>query len=198
MQMNQTLDQVIALMKLSNQFSLVQRAIYKIDTERMENDAEHSYQLAFLGWQLNDMLKLWLDSNRIMQYALAHDLVEIYAWDTDAMWTAWDPATKVQREHEAFLRLQNEYSSFASFIEALEKYEARSDEESRFVYALDKLLPTINIYLNWWRDWKRKGVTLADTKAYKDKKVAEHPEIEKLYNELNQRLEENYDMYFDK
>jgi 5'-deoxynucleotidase YfbR-like HD superfamily hydrolase len=58
MQMNQTLDQVIALMKLSNQFSLVQRAIYKIDTERMENDAEHSYQLAFLGWQLNDMLKL--------------------------------------------------------------------------------------------------------------------------------------------
>lgn len=196
--MTQTLDQVIALMQLSNQFSLVQRAIYKTGTERMENDAEHSYQLAFVGWQLNDMLQLGLDSNRIMQYALAHDLVEVYAWDTDAMWTIWDPTTKAEREHKAFLQLQSEYSSFWSFIETLEQYEARTDEESRFVYALDKLLPTINIYLNGWRDWKRKGVSLADARAYKDKKIAEHPEVEKLYNELNQRLEANYDMYFDK
>lgn len=196
--MTQTLDQVIALMQLSNQFSLVQRAIYKTGTERMENDAEHSYQLAFVGWQLNDMISLWLDTTLIMQYALAHDLVEVYAWDTDAMWTVWDPTTKAQREHEAFLRLQSEYSSFSSFIEILEKYEARKDEEARFIYALDKLLPTINIYLNGWRDWKRKGVSLADARAYKDKKVAEHPEIEKLYNELNQRLEANYDMYFDR
>ncbi len=196
--MTQTLDQVIALMQLSNQFSLVQRAIYKTGTERMENDAEHSYQLAFVWWQLNDMLKLWLDSNLIMQYALAHDLVEVYAWDTDAMWTVWDPTTKADREHEAFLRLQSEYSNFSSFIETLEKYEARTDEESRFVYALDKLLPAVNIYLNEWRDWKRKDLTLADTKAYKDKKIAVHPEIAKLYNELNDRLEANYDMYFDK
>lgn len=196
--MTQTLDQVIALMQLSNQFSLVQRAIYKTGTERMENDAEHSYQLAFVWWQLNDMLKLWLDSNLIMQYALVHDLVEVYAWDTDAMWTVWDPTTKADREHEAFLRLQSEYSNFSSFIETLEKYEARTDEESRFVYALDKLLPAVNIYLNEWRDWKRKDLTLADTKAYKDKKIAVHPEIAKLYNELNDRLEANYDMYFDK
>ncbi len=196
--MSQTLDQVIALIQLSSQFALVQRAIYKTWTERMENDAEHSYQLAFVGWQLNDMLKLWLDSNRIMQYALAHDLVEVYAWDTDAMWTVGDPATKAQREHEAFLKLQSEYSSFSSFIETLEKYEARTDEESRFVYALDKLLPAVNIYLNEWRDWKRKNLTLADTKAYKDKKIAVHPEIAKLYDELNQRLEANYSKYFDK
>ena len=196
--MTHTLDQVIALMKLSNQFSLVQRAIYKTGTERMENDAEHSYQLAFLAWQLNDMLSLWLDSNRIMQYALAHDLVEVYAWDTDAMWTVWDPTTKAKREHEAFLRLQSEYSSFSSFTEILEKYEARSDEESRFVYALDKLVPSINIYLNGWRDWKRKWVSLADTRAYKDKKIAEHPAVEKLYNELNERLEADYNRYFDK
>ena len=196
--MNQTLDHVIALIQLSSQFALVQRAIYKTWTERMENDAEHSYQLAFVGWQLNDMLQLWLDSNLIMQYALTHDLVEIYAWDTYAMWTVWDPTTKAEREHEAFLRLQNEYSSFSSFIETLEKYELRTDEESRFVYALDKLLPAVNIYLNGWRDWKRKNITLADTKAYKDKKIAVHPEIAKLYNELNERLEAHYDMYFDK
>lgn len=195
--MSQTLDQVIALMELSNQFSWVQRAIYKTWTERMENDAEHSYQLTFLAWQLHDMLQLWLDTNLIMKYAIAHDLVEVYAWDTDAMWTAWDPTTKWQREHDAFLRLQKEYSSFWSFIETLQKYEAREDEESRFVYALDKLVPSINIYLNWWRDWKRKWVSLTDARAYKDKKVAVHPEVEKLYNELNERLEANYDTYFD-
>ena len=164
----------------------------------MENDVEHSYQVGFLAWQLNDMLSLWLDIWRILQYSLSHDLVEVYAWDTDAMWTAWDPLTKIQREQDALEQLKHEYGTFWSFVETLEKYEHRDDEEARFVYALDKLIPMLNIYEDNGRDWKRKNKSLEDIRAYKDKKIAEHPVVEKLYNELIERLEVNYETYFDR
>ena len=183
---------------MSNQYTQVQRTIYKPWTDRMENDVEHSYQLAFLAWQLNDMMKLWLDVWRLLQYSLAHDIVEVYAWDTDAMGTVWDPLTKVQREHDAFIQLKSEYWTFASFIETLEAYENKIDEESRFIYALDKVVPMINIYLDKWRDWKRKNKSLADVKAYKDAKVSKHPVVEKIYYEFVWLLESNYSKYFDR
>jgi len=56
--MQHILDQLLALTTLSTQFACIDRTIYKTGTEHMENDAEHSFQLAFLGWQLNDMLTL--------------------------------------------------------------------------------------------------------------------------------------------
>lgn len=194
--MTENLKQLISLVDLSNSFTSVQRAIYKPWTERMENDAEHSYQIAFLARQLNDMMWLWLDNWRLTQYALAHDIVEVYAWDTDAMGTAWDPTTKAQREHDAFLRLKDEYGSFASFVAILDAYEHQADEEARFVYALDKIVPMLNIYLDNGRDWKRKNKSLADIREYKDTKVAKHPVIEKLYFELLSELESNYTTYF--
>ncbi len=191
------LQNLIQLTKLSNDFSLVQRAIYKPWTERMENDWEHSYQVAFLAWQLNDMLSLGLDNALLLKYAIAHDIVEVYAWDTDAMWTVWDASTKTQREHDALIRLQTEYASFTTFVDVLLHYEHRQDEEARFVYALDKVIPMINIYLSGWRDWKEKKKSLAEVKAYKDSKVATHPAIQKLYNEFVAILENDYETYFN-
>jgi 5'-deoxynucleotidase YfbR-like HD superfamily hydrolase len=192
-----TLEKLIQLTKLSNEFTLVQRAIYKPWTDRMENDWEHAYQVAFLAWQLNDMLSLGLDNALLLKYSVAHDIVEVYAWDTDAMGTVWDASTKKQREHEALIRLQNKYASFTTFVDVLLDYEHRQDEEARFVYALDKVIPMINIYLSGWRDWKEKKKSLQVVRAYKDSRIAEHKVIEEIYNEFIVLLEKDYDTYFN-
>lgn len=55
-----------------------------------------------------DYMHLPLDKERVLKYALVHDMVEVYAGDTNP----WDPSgvsTKKQREHESFLRLKEEF-----------------------------------------------------------------------------------------
>ena len=55
--------------------------------------------------------------------------------------------------------------------ELIEQYEAREDKESRFVYALDKIQPMLNIYTDGGRTWKEKGVTIDMLVEYKKEKV---------------------------
>lgn len=53
---------------------------------------------------------------------------------------------KEQREHEAMERIRTEFPQAHPLWSRVEEYEKREDEESKFVYALDKVLPVINIY----------------------------------------------------
>lgn len=52
--------------------------------KKIENDTEHSYQLAMVAWFLIEQDKLKLNKEKCFMYALSHDLVEIYAGDTFA------------------------------------------------------------------------------------------------------------------
>lgn len=44
----------------------------------------------------------------------------------------------------------------------LEKYESKADDESKFVYALDKLIPEFNILLDNGRAYKHFHITRDD------------------------------------
>ena len=55
---------------------------------------------------------------------------------------------KVEREAEAERQLAEEFVEFQELTNCLEKYHLRADDESRFVYALDKIQPVVDIYLD--------------------------------------------------
>ncbi len=82
-------------------FREIKRIVY-VDESKQENDIEHSYMLAMLAWYIVSTKKLNLDVDKVIKYALAHDLVETYAGDTYFYHNSKDAASEKQlKEKEA-------------------------------------------------------------------------------------------------
>lgn len=193
------LQRLIKFVKLTNDFQEIERVVLTRGSERYENDSEHSFQLAVVAWYIIDSEKLNLDIGKVLKYSLVHDLVEVYAGDTFAF--DKDQAlhdSKKERERLAYEKLKQEYAEFSEMTEMILSYEEMIDEEARFVYALDKIVPMMNMYLDGGRTWQRRGVTLADHIKNKTPKVAAHPHIEKYFNLIIELLQKEQDNLWPK
>ncbi len=189
------LSSSLEFLSVLHRFQKVTRQIRVSGDDRYENDLEHVGQLALFAWYLCSSGTLGFDLSRVLQYALVHDLVEVYAGDTYFYVDEAAKADKESREHDALLRLEKEFPEFPEMGKMIRNYEKREDPESRFVYALDKILPVLNIYLDNGRTWKEQGITLVMLRT-KDKKVAVAPELEKYWEEVCALLERGN--YFSK
>lgn len=183
-------DQLLAFVDLLHQLRTVERSVLIKNSDRNENDTEHSFSLAMIGWYVNATHKLGFDMGKICMYALAHDVVEVYAGDT-YFYSAnpdQDLKNKIERERQAALRLQKEFPEFPELHTAIENYEKRVDKESAFIYALDKIEPVLSIYRDKGRTWKKDGITLEMLETMKAPKVAVDPTVTLLFKELVARL----------
>lgn len=179
------LQKLLGFAGILNELQKVERVIRVLDEDRWENDLEHSYDLVMLAWYIVDSRKLPLDRDKVFRYALAHDLVEVYAGDTyiySKDQTLLD--SKSEREQAAAERLTKEFPEVPELHTAILGYMEKKDPESRFVYALDKIQPVIQLYLDNGRTWKEKNVTLEMLYESKKDKVVFSPEIESYFNEL--------------
>ena len=186
---------ILDFVTLTNKFRGVKRTIFTVGKGDPENDAEHSYQLTMLAWYIISSENIKLDRDLVIKYALVHDLVEVHAGDTYFYRSSKEAKDKEIREKESLKRIQEEFPDFNDIYELIHKYEERLDDESRFVYALDKLLPPMNIYLDGGRDWKKHKVTFKGLVDNKTPKIALSPEIERYYKEFLVILEENRDTF---
>jgi hypothetical protein len=126
----------------------VERSSLVPDEKRCENDAEHSFALGLAAAYLAPLIDETLDSGLIAKYALIHDLPEIYSGDVSVYADPAERAGKARREDRARARIEEEFgAAFPELADDLRRYRAQSDQESQFVYALDKLLPHINVLL---------------------------------------------------
>lgn len=159
-----TTDAVIRLGKLSLAFGRVNRVTYHEDGVTPESDTDHTVMLGLIGCSLAARFYPHLDPGLVAQFALVHDLVEVYAGDTPTL--RIDDAgreAKRQREHAAEMRLRDEFEGqFPWLTVAIEAYEKRAFPEARFVKALDKLLPKITHVLNGCQTLREQQMTLAE------------------------------------
>ena len=179
------LQKLLGFAKILNKLQAVERVIRVPGSERWENDVEHSYSLAMLAWYIIDTQKLSLDRDKVFCYALAHDLVEVYAGDTYLFsedQTFLD--SKIEREQLAAERLVKEFPEVPDIHAAIVGYVTKEDPESRFVYALDKIEPLVKLYLDGGRTWKEKEVTLVMAYESKKDKVLYSPEIAAYFEEF--------------
>jgi putative hydrolase of HD superfamily len=185
---------LLSFLELTLQFRDVYRTIKIPGKVSTENDAEHSYQLALFAWYIATADKLPLDTDKIIRYALVHDFVEVYAGDVD---THTDDFAAIQakpeREEAARKRLLKEFPEFTEFHDAILEYQEKSTEEARFVYAADKIIAEMNVYLEGNTINVEKGLTVERIRKNKDAKIALSPHLEKYWREfipLWQELEE--------
>ncbi len=156
-----SIDRLSDLQQLIADFAKVIRVPPLADTDRPENDVEHSFGLALTCWYLHPKIAPELNLTKIFQYALAHDIVELHAGDTFVFDHA-NTQSKEQRERDAITKLKQDWSDFPDLTTYAEDYMNKQDEEARFVKAVDKLLPVIMIELD--KDpnafWSNLNVTL--------------------------------------
>ena len=193
------LQKILEFSNLLINFRLVIRGVLTNGEERFENSVEHSYMLAMLADYIISLDNLSLNREKVMRYALVHDVIEVYAGDTYAYTKDQDfKDSKTKREVDALERLKSEFPEFMNMWNIVETYEGKKDDESRFVYALDKVQPTIHIYLDNGRSWQKNKVTFADMLTYKGEKVKISPEVMKYWQEFLQILERNQSTLFSK
>ena len=178
--MMNTLQNILAFTNVLSEFRDVSRDIQLKSAGRLENDAEHSYQLAMVAWYIISSEKLSLDVNKVIRYALVHDLIEVYAGDTPLYGANNDyTSSKNVREEEAVRLLRENFPEFSVMHRAIEDYQKHENPEALFVYCLDKLLPLMVIHLDGGYDWTSRGITLESIclkvkhKASKDQFISE-------------------------
>ncbi len=194
---------LMKFVKFTNLFKSVERLIWFKGVDRRECDGEHTFQLAIVCWFVNERCKLGLDLQTIIEYALVHDLLETYAGDTPAFVDKGNGTEtpcredKLLREALAMKRITQEWGKlFPTLIKRLESYEAQKDAESNFVYAMDKLLATLNIALDEGRTNHRLGLSLETVDLYKRPRIARHQLVLELYEEHFKMLLANRDTLF--
>ena len=189
-------DELIRFIKFGYQFQSVERKVYTPGTKHWENDAEHCFQLALVAWFLAEKHHLDLNYEKLFKYALAHDLVETYAGDTTYYDAPEKRASKQYREHDAKERIAKEFPDITTLHSTISDYEERVDNESKFIYALDKLLPTISIYLDNGVLWHETNITHAQMNEYKLPKLAVSELIFAYNSCLEERLSNNESTLF--
>ena len=142
-----------SLQQMIIDLSLIDRNHYLAGTDRRENDIEHSMTVAVLCWYIHDKYRIDLDISKILKYAIAHDFVERYAGDVNTFASADERNIKVQREQESLDRLSTEFGEFSDMVTSMQGYELKQDEESLFVWTVDKMQALILGDMDKWRPY---------------------------------------------
>ncbi|MDZ7744608.1 MAG: HD domain-containing protein [Candidatus Saccharibacteria bacterium] len=151
-----SIDRIAELQQLIADFACIERVLNLADKNRPENDVDHSYGLALTVWFLAPKLAPELSQEKVLKYALAHDIVELHAGDTFVFAPEDQLSTKNDREDKALKQLAKEWPDFPELIDYARGYKDKRDEEAKFVYAVDKILPPILINLGEKSDYWRK------------------------------------------
>jgi len=184
-----SLERIIEFQKLLVQFSQIERVIHRKHKDRhiYENDTEHSYNLAMTAWLLAPHFPK-LNQDLLIKFALAHDLVEIHAGDTYIYGSEKELASKASREAAALVTLQKDWPELHEVTELIKEYETRQKPEAKFIYALDKIMPILMIYIHEGYTWKQKNITAKMLYDAKIEKVSLSPEIQPYFDELHKVL----------
>jgi putative hydrolases of HD superfamily len=183
------IEQLTALWSLLDRFKNTERNVFSVWTQRKENDSEHSFELAmicrYLATQYNKEGGN-IQVEKVIIYALVHDLVEAYAGDTDTYsCSSEDYLTKHTKEMDALQKIKEETAFFPQLAERIESYESQQDEESQFVKSIDKssypLLQIRDEYRSRKYIWHQLSLQKVDEE--KQKKLS-HQYGKKLWNDL--------------
>ncbi|KKQ35780.1 MAG: Metal dependent phosphohydrolase [Candidatus Nomurabacteria bacterium GW2011_GWB1_37_5] len=190
---------ILEFQKLLKKFNKVYRDVCSLHNRKEpDNDVEHSYRVAMLAWMVAEEYKLKLDINKIIKYALVHDLVEVYAGDV-SLYKNNNKRQKNKeiREHQALLKLQKEFPKLRSFWKLIDSYEKRNDEESKFVYIIEKLEPIFLVFLSERDHWKKRNIGITEFVERKQSKIKSIDSFAQKFNkETMEYLRRNHKKFF--
>lgn len=190
-----SIQNILNFVEFTHKFNQLKRQLYATGEDRLENDSEHSFELAMVSWYIISTKKLKYNIDKVIRYALVHDLVEIYAGDTFFYSDNATKDKKKENEKNALKRIEKEFKEFPEMIKTIQNYENRIDPESEFIYTLDKILPVMNIYLDKGRSWREHKIRF-DMLIENKKKVVINQDVNDIWEELVKVVEKDKGVMF--
>ncbi|MFB9076789.1 HD family hydrolase [Flavobacterium procerum] len=163
------LDQ-IAFIKEIDKVKYIQRKTKLFNSDRCENDAEHSWHLALMAIVLAEHSNVSIDVLKVVKMVLIHDIVEIDAGDV----FIYDTAKNHSNTDEERLAANRIFGLLPEkqkeeFISIWEEFEAGETNEAKFAKSMDRLEPLLQNTSNNGGTWKEFGVKY--DKVYEKKSV---------------------------
>lgn len=146
MDTNDLLKQV-AFIKEIDKLKYIQRRTRLFQSDRHENDAEHSWHLAMMALVLAGHSDKPVNILKVIQMVLIHDLVEIDAGDT----FIYDTSKNHTNTDEELLAAKRIFGLLPEkqaqeFIAIWEEFEAGNTDEAKFARAMDRFEPFFTKY----------------------------------------------------
>lgn len=167
MQAGDLLKQV-AFIKEIDKLKYIQRKTKLFNSNRNENDAEHSWHLAMMTIVLAEHANQPIDVLKVVKMVLIHDVVEIDAGDTFIYDTAKNH-TNTEEELAAAKRifgmLPAEQAS--EFITIWQEFEEGITDEAKFARSMDRFEPLLQNTSNNGGTWAEYDVPYEKVHAKK-------------------------------
>lgn len=145
----------INFIKEIDKVKYIQRKTKLFNSDRNENDAEHSWHLALMAIVLLEHSNTSVDLLKVLKMVLIHDIVEIDAGDTFIYDTVKNHSNTDEERLAAnriFGLLPAEQA--AEMIAIWEEFEAGETSEAKFARAMDRLEPLLQNTSNNGGTWK--------------------------------------------
>lgn len=180
--------QQIAFIKEIDKLKYIQRRTKLFNSDRCENDAEHSWHLAMMTIVLAEHSDKPIDVLKVVKMVLIHDIVEIDAGDT-FIYDSQKSHTNTDEERFAAKRIFGllPKNQAEEFIAIWEEFEEGITDEAKFAKAMDRFEPLLQNTSNNGGTWEEFNVTYQKVydkkKAIKDGSAAIWNYAENLINE---------------
>ncbi|HLO24928.1 MAG TPA: HD domain-containing protein [Geobacteraceae bacterium] len=156
--MQQIANFILELDKLKG----VTRKNRPLGLDRLENSAEHSWQIALLALSLEKYAATPIDINRVIALLLVHDIGEIDTGDVIVYAeSGWEERKKEELAAVTRIFGMLPEPERSSFMELWLEFENAETPESRFAHAADRAMPALLNLANNGQSWRENGISHA-------------------------------------
>lgn len=157
----QRLLKQIAFIKEIDKLKYIQRKTKLFNSNRNENDAEHSWHLAMMAMVLAEHANVPVDILKVLKMVLIHDIVEIDAGDTflfDVTKSHINTNEELIAAKRIFEILPEDQAQ--EMMEVWQEFEAATTNEAKFAKTLDRFQPVLQNISNNGGTWAEFDIAL--------------------------------------
>lgn len=179
----------INFIKEIDKVKYIQRKTKLFNSDRNENDAEHSWHLALMALVLAEHSNKSVDLLKVIKMVLIHDIVEIDAGDT-FIYDTQKNHSNTEEERLAAKRIFGLLPSEQAeeLISIWEEFEAGETDEAKFARSMDRLEPLLQNTSNNGGTWKEFDVSFE--KVHQKKSIIKEGS-DTIWNFAEQLLDES-------
>ncbi|WP_286755815.1 HD domain-containing protein [Roseivirga sp. UBA838] len=170
MSSSSTLSKQVQFIHEIDKLKYVERMTCLFNSNRHENDAEHSWHLCMMALILATHSDQPLDMLKVLKMLLIHDIVEIDAGDTflfDTQKSHDNTEEELRAAHRIFGLLPKDQAE--ELIEVWKEFEAAETNEAKFAKAIDRLAPMMQNASNKGGTWAQHNVAYETVIAKKQR-----------------------------
>lgn len=181
----------VAFIKEIDKLKYIQRRTKLFNSDRRENDAEHSWHLAMMTIVLAEHANKPVDVLKVLKMVLIHDIVEIDAGDT-FLYDTTKSHTNTDEELTAAKRIFGmlPVEQTNELIAIWEEFEAGITDEAKFARSMDRFEPLLQNTSNNGGTWAEFNVPY---QTVYDKKKAINAGSSAIWSYAEQLLNESLD-----